>query len=239
MNSVFVTVSVFFLAFSGVLSSPKAGFYIDNGMDQTAIDREMSKVEKHEMELEILNLLGLPNRPKRITKSLKKSAPKFLLDIYKSLMETENEGHSRSERSADLNLSGEEQNAINESDVIMTFESINHHVSSVRHERGKRLWFNVTEMPIAENVVGAELRIFQKETNSQKKNKNNIYTVTVYELVNTDSGERELEYISAINTTGRFTGWLGLNLTACLPTWVAFPNSNKGLYLSVHPADKP
>lgn len=104
-------------------SSPKAGIYVDNGFDQTAIDREMSKVEKHEMELEILNLLGLPNRPKRISKSLKKSAPKFLLDVYRSLMEKENEG-SRHERSADLNLSGDEQNAIDESDVIMTFESI-------------------------------------------------------------------------------------------------------------------
>lgn len=51
--------------------------------------------------------------------------------------------------------------------------------------------------------------------------------------------ERELEYISAVNTTGNFVGWLKLNLTACLPTWVAFPDSNKGLYLSVHPVDKP
>lgn len=51
--------------------------------------------------------------------------------------------------------------------------------------------------------------------------------------------ERELEYIAAINTTAGFSGWLELNLTSCLATWVAFPNSNKGLYLSVHPADKP
>jgi bone morphogenetic protein 7 len=188
MNSAaIVSGFVMLLVIGGVLSSPKAAIYIDNGFDQTAIEREISKVEKHEMELEILNLLGLPNRPKRISKSLKRSAPKFLLDVYKSLMEKENEGHSRSKRSVDLNLSGEEQNAIDESDVIMTFESINHHVSSVRHERGKRLWFNVSEMPIAENVVGAELRIYQKEINATKRAKN-LYTVTVYELVNTDSG---------------------------------------------------
>lgn len=72
------------------------------------------------MELEILNLLGLPNRPRRIKDSpLKKSAPRFLLDVYKTLMEDEN---SREERSVDF--SGEEQNAIEKSDVIMTFESI-------------------------------------------------------------------------------------------------------------------
>ncbi|XP_044266270.1 protein 60A-like [Tribolium madens] len=230
-------VLVFSLVLGEVLCWPHAGVYIDNGLNQTIIDREMTPAEKREMEMEILNLLGLPERPKRVSKSLKRSAPRFLLDIYKSLMEEENGGH-RSERSADLNLSGDEQNAIDESDVIMTFESINHHVSSVRHERGKRLWFNVSEMPIAENVVGAELRIYQKEILSPKKARN-VYTVTVFELVNTDSGERELEYISAVNTTGSFTGWLNLNLTACLPTWVAFPDSNKGLYLSVHPVDKP
>jgi bone morphogenetic protein 7 len=70
---------------------------------------------------------------------------------------------------------------------VILFFSADHHVSSVRHERGKRLWFNVSEMPIAENVVGAELRIYQKEINATKRAKN-LYTVTVYELVNTDSG---------------------------------------------------
>ncbi|KAJ8944834.1 hypothetical protein NQ314_009375 [Rhamnusium bicolor] len=108
-----------------VSSNPKAAIYIDNGHDQTAIDRLMTKDEKKEMELEILNLLGLPNRPRKINKSpLKKSAPRFLLDIYKSLMNDENDENNRSKRSSDINLSGEEQQQIDQSDVIMTFESI-------------------------------------------------------------------------------------------------------------------
>lgn len=120
MNSV---VALFFVLFTTTFGS-KAGIYLDNGFDQTQIDHEMSKVEKQEMELEILNLLGLSQRPKKtMNGSLKRSAPKFLLDIYKSLMNQEDE-KSRHERSADLNFTGEEQNAIDESDVIMTFESI-------------------------------------------------------------------------------------------------------------------
>lgn len=51
--------------------------------------------------------------------------------------------------------------------------------------------------------------------------------------------ERELEYVSAINTTAGFTGWITLNVTSCLATWVAFPEANKGLYLSVHPLNRP
>lgn len=51
--------------------------------------------------------------------------------------------------------------------------------------------------------------------------------------------ERELEYVTAINTTAAYSGWLELNVTAPLTTWIAFPDSNKGLYISVHPIDRP
>lgn len=100
-----------------------SGFYLDNGIDQTIIDHAMTKQEKHEVEHEILNLLGLPTRPKRKSLGpLHKSAPKFLMDVYKSLMEDQN-GRYRRNADSELNLSGEEQHAIDESDIIMTFES--------------------------------------------------------------------------------------------------------------------
>ncbi|CAH0557682.1 unnamed protein product [Brassicogethes aeneus] len=239
MRAVSVICLVVTLKCSAIFCTPKAAIYVDNGFDQTSIDHIMSSQEKEEMQLEILNLLGLPNRPRRVNKApLKRSAPKFLLDIYKTLMEEENDENGRAKRSTDTSFSGEEQKQIDTSDMIMTFESINHHVSSVRHERGKRLWFNVTEVPIAEDVVGAELKIYQNEKLS-KKHPDTQYTITVYQLINTDNGERELEYISAVNTSATFNGWLGLNLTECLASWVAFPESNKGIYLSVHPVDKP
>ncbi|KAB0797560.1 hypothetical protein PPYR_08553 [Photinus pyralis] len=238
MNGFSLNVYYFFISIYVCSAYSPAGLYIDNGLDQTIIDRAMSTQEKHEMELEILNLLGLPNRPRRgINAPLRKSAPRFLMDVYRSLMEKDEEGIGRVDRSADLYISGEEQTAIDESDVIMTFES-SHHVSGVRHERGKRLWFNFTEVPIQNEIVGAELRIYQNNINNSMHS-NVSYTVTAYQLINSEEGERELEYIIAVNTTEDFTGWLELNLTNSLSTWVAFPNSNKGLYLSVHPAEKP
>lgn len=60
-------------------------------------------------------------------------------------------------------------------------------MSSVRHERGKRLWFNVSEVPVAEDIVGAELRIYKNEEKT-KKNPNGIYVVTAYQLIRTDNG---------------------------------------------------
>lgn len=233
-----VVLCMVFVKFTTVLCTPKAAIYVDNGRGQTAIDRLMTNDEKREMEIEILNLLGLPNRPRKINKAtVTKSAPKFLLDIYKSLLEEEDEDdHKRSKRSSGLNLSGEEQKKIDQSDVIMTFESISHHVDSVRHERGKRLWFDVSELPVAEDIVGAELRVYQNQSLSKHKNKN--YTVTAYQLINSTNGESELEYISEVQTTAEYSGWLGINVTKCLSVWVAFPDFNKGIYLSVHPTDK-
>ncbi|CAG9771797.1 unnamed protein product [Ceutorhynchus assimilis] len=230
--------AVFLSLLSSGWCDPKAAIYVDNGRGQTAIDRMMTKDEKREMELEILNLLGLPNRPRKINKAtVKKSAPKFLLDIYKSLLEEDDEGFRRVKRETDdLNISGEEQQKIDQSDVIMTFESINHHVDSVRHERGKRLWFDVSELPVAEDIVGAELRIFQNQSLSRHKDRN--YTVTAYQLINSEEGESELEYMSEVETTADANGWLGINVTKCLATWVAFPESNKGIYMSVRSTDK-
>ncbi|XP_076271007.1 TGF-beta family member glass bottom boat isoform X1 [Rhynchophorus ferrugineus] len=234
-----VLVCVVLLEIASVSCGPKAAIYVDNGRGQTAIDRMMTKDEKREIEMEILNLLGLPNRPRKINKAtVKKSAPKFLMDIYRTLLEEEDDEneHQRAKRSLELGFSGDEQKKIDQSDVIMTFESINHHVDSVRHERGKRLWFDVSELPVAEDIVGAELRIYQNESLSRHRSGN--FTVTAYQLIDTDAGENELDYISEINTNFQFSGWLGLNVTKCLSTWVAFPTSNKGIYLSVHPTDK-
>lgn len=62
-----------------------------------------------------------------------------------------------------------------------------HHVSGVRHERGKRLWFNVSEVPVAENIVGAELRIYQN-ANFSSKHSNQQYTVSAFQLTRSDGG---------------------------------------------------
>lgn len=97
-----------------------SGLYIDNGVDQTIVQRFMTRQEKREVEHEILNLLGLQFRPRPAnSKTLGSSAPKFLLDVYKSLLDSPNSRSTRSE----FNLSGRDLHAIDESDVIMTFTS--------------------------------------------------------------------------------------------------------------------
>lgn len=46
------------------VSARMSGFYIDNGVDQTIMEDVLDDESKHAVEHEILELLGLPDRPK-------------------------------------------------------------------------------------------------------------------------------------------------------------------------------
>lgn len=109
-----------FVVFSFV-NARLSGIYYDNGLDQTVIQKLLTKQEKREVEHEILNLLGLPSRPRRRASldnvHLGSSAPKFLLDVYRSLLDHPGPRTVRSE----FTLSGQDQQAIDESDIIMSF----------------------------------------------------------------------------------------------------------------------
>jgi len=49
---------------------------------------------------------------------------------------------------------------------------------------------------------------------------------------------RELQSVDAINVTTSKESWLTLNVSEALHHWVNNPDGNRGLYLSVHPADR-
>lgn len=104
-----------------------SGLYVDNGFDQTIVHRVVSQREKREVEHEILNLLGLPDRPKNTAgrpPQVKRSAPKFLLDIYKNALgedEDEKPIGEQQRRAGEFDLTGQDFRAIDQSDVIMTF----------------------------------------------------------------------------------------------------------------------
>jgi hypothetical protein len=57
------------------------------------------------------------------------------------------------------------------------------HPSGLRHKRGRRLWFDVSEVPVGERIVSAELRLFLSEGAALQR-----ATVSVYQLVEDDRG---------------------------------------------------
>jgi bone morphogenetic protein 7 len=103
---------VMFVLFPALACAALSGLYVDNGVDRTEMARALTRNERREVEHEILSLLGLSSRPSRAPPG--SAAPQFLLDVYKSLLDAPR---------GDLNLSGRDLNAINESDVIMSFAS--------------------------------------------------------------------------------------------------------------------
>ena len=57
------------------------------------------------------------------------------------------------------------------------------HQSGLRHERGRRLWFDVSEVPAGERIVSAELRLFRSEGSASQR-----ATVSVYQIVADERG---------------------------------------------------
>nr|AHH30785.1 glass bottom boat [Clogmia albipunctata] len=237
-----------------------SGFYTDNGIDRTVLHRTMDRDDQQEVEHEILELLGLPDRPRKhqIHPSLRKSAPQFLLDIYRRLAEEDNNSNNgaspRSTRSTPTeNLITEiDRQVIDQSDIIMTFLNKNHHVSEVRHERGRRIWFDVSEVSKELSLMMAELRVYQKEATKPLKNSSHhnhhqyfspesreIFTISVYDIIKMEDGHKELELLAAVNTTSDHIGWLELNVTGALSRWIGNLPQNRGLYISAHTINRP
>lgn len=89
------------------------------------MDTEITDEEKRELEEKLLDFLGLPGYDKIPSRNtdLRKPASTFLMDIYKSWMEEEEDG-KRKKREIESSLTKDEQDAIEVSDLIMTFESV-------------------------------------------------------------------------------------------------------------------
>lgn len=61
-------------------------------------------------------------------------------------------------------------------------------ISGVRHEKGKRLWFNVSEVLLSESIIGAEMRIYQDGNFAKKHKQYKDYSVTVFQLTENNEG---------------------------------------------------
>lgn len=65
-------------------------------------------------------------------------------------------------------------------------------VNGVRHERGKRLWFDVSDVPVADTLVGAEVRLYKivsenEEDLSEELDEASV-TITMYQVIEVSNG---------------------------------------------------
>jgi len=237
-----VTVLIVIVVVIRVSESSISGYYFDNGDDQTVLDEAMSSVEQEVMQEEILHLLGLHYRPasshRRSRLPGNSTVPTFMKDIYMSLLnEAGDSGEIKNLTFQNLDSLSESQfqiedkdlQAINESDVIMSFVNYGH---QEEFEVTRRFWFDVSEVPLGDTILTSELRIF-KESRTGGDGK---FRVAVYQLVDGTTGEEEL--LDYVNVALDQQGWIVLDVSSAMLFWQAFPKHNLGLMLKVSPTDK-
>lgn len=123
----------YFVCFKVVLGSTASGIYYDNGVDQTVVHKALNVQEKKEVQSEILQLLGLQHRPypfsynkvagNRQNNVNLNSAPRFLMDVYESLVEEESGELKLPSKvlGREFIVSEMDLDFIDEADLIMSF----------------------------------------------------------------------------------------------------------------------
>ncbi|BES89035.1 glass bottom boat [Nesidiocoris tenuis] len=203
-----------------------SGVYVDNGKDQTVVHHELSHRERRHFELEFLDLLGV-QKPPRVTRSIpvRSSGHKFLLDLYKSQLDS----GTRSTRSG-FDISEQDLSVIQESDAILSLKNLyrsENETSAIQ----QKLWFDVgTISPAVERIIKAELRVFQSSLGTAPADK--LYSVTVHQIVRS-SDEEELQLVGTVNTSVAFEGWHSFNITGPLAQW-KLTGQNYGLYIQAY-----
>lgn len=134
--------------------------------------------------------------------------------MYKNLNDEANESAGgRHVRSTDLDegenfITDVDKVAIEQSDIITTFlnkskayfiwhgrqysqvrfscYSIGNHITEVRHERGRKLWFDISEVASDSTLMMAELRIFQNPALGRWQDINKEFIINVYFLTDSE-----------------------------------------------------
>lgn len=218
-----------------------SGFYYDNGKGQTVLQSRLDPREQEVMQEEILHLLGLNYRPhssssgsnkRRANPSSNSTVPTFMKDIYRSLLnEVGDDGEIKNLTFQNLDVLHDSQfhledkdlQAINESDIIMSFVNYGH---QEEFEFTRRFWFDVSEVGLADDVLSSELRIYK-----EARDGDSAFKVSVYQLVDGTTGEDDR--LDSVTVSQSQEGWIILETSKALRFWQAFPKHNLGLLLKV------
>ena len=225
-------------------NSRRSGFYIDNGQNQTIIHRVPRNIINSDYEYKILKLFGLPEYLQNVTikaPPIKRSAPKFLLNIYKNVPAfadaTSRHVNQKREVSSEFGLTDKSLNTIEKSDVIMTFVAQKKHgAPGVKPDRLNRIWFDVRSVKEDNTFLSAELRLYRDRF--EKDSTNREFRITVHRVVSSKNGEREIIYVDAVDTEFERVGWITLNISESLNFWINNNHrDNRGLTLVFHTLD--
>uniref|UniRef100_T1J3K1 TGF-beta family profile domain-containing protein n=1 Tax=Strigamia maritima TaxID=126957 RepID=T1J3K1_STRMM len=109
----------------------------------------------------------------------------------------------------------------------------------LRHEKDRRFWFDMSQVPLGETLLGAELRIYKEEAHRNRhEHENANYTISVYEVIQgIDTRGLEMNIVDDANVTLDYEGWVYLNVSSPVTKWLIFPETNKGLHIQITDAN--
>eukprot|EP00095_Tigriopus_kingsejongensis_P009228 maker-scaffold851_size88925-snap-gene-0.20 protein:Tk09228 transcript:maker-scaffold851_size88925-snap-gene-0.20-mRNA-1 annotation:"tgf-beta ligand glass bottom boat protein" len=237
---------VLYYYFEGILGKglqeyKASGFYFDNGMGQTEIEF-MDLEDQEKLRAEILTLLGLTHAPRKNVhrvdmRSLENhTIPHFMLDIYNSLTVDSTRtgaivGDVSEEKLANnpFQISRIDIQAINESDIIMSFANRGHQEDL---QWTQLFWFDTNELPNPqeETALRAELRLYKGEA-AQDFDPSEEFLIKCYQLVEGSTGEDNL--LDSQKLQFKDQGWIVLDITRALKAWQYDYHTNQGLMVEI------
>ncbi|XP_013879912.1 bone morphogenetic protein 8A [Austrofundulus limnaeus] len=214
--------------------------------------RRLSGREKKEMQKEILNLLGLPGRP-RPHPPLRppSSAPLFMLDLYHAMSaDDDNEvdglgpgGAGRFGAATQVSYAALPTLSthtpplgavVSEADTVMSFVNLVEQERDLLQPRPywKEFRFDLTPLPKGETVTAAEFRIYKTLTVGQRVNR--TLHISVYQIKRENRNrEAELVLLDMQSVPAGQEGWLAFDVTSASNHWLLHPRSNLGIRLYV------
>ncbi|XP_042226679.1 protein 60A-like [Homarus americanus] len=204
------------------------GVWMDDGNGRTVLADNLGSEEAAELARDILDVLDLPAPP--LVREGRHhhhihlhrahgSAPTWLKSVYDTLDE---HGHANS-----AHMDATHRETVTAADTIITFVSRDPPHGRPHHGANKRLYFDVRDVPLDHSLLGAEIQIYRFEGHDEP------LSLHVYMINDDEESESEVARV-----TLREPGWVSINVTAPVLSWLIFPNTNFGLRLAVTSLDR-
>ncbi|XP_070366406.1 bone morphogenetic protein 8A isoform X3 [Equus asinus] len=191
--------------------------------------RRLGPRERRDLQREILEVLGLPGRPRPRTPPAATrppaSAPLFMLDLYHAMAGDDAEDGGPPER------------RLGHADLVMSFVNMVELDRTLGHQEPhwKEFRFDLTQIPAGEAVTAAEFRIYKLPSTHPL---NRTLHVSMFEVVRERANrESDLFFLDLQTLQAGDEGWLVLDVTAASDRWLLNRNKDLGLRLYVETED--
>ncbi|KAF7207596.1 bone morphogenetic protein 7 isoform X1 [Nothobranchius furzeri] len=207
---------------------------LDNEVRSSFLQRRLRNLERREIQREILSILGLPQRPRPLTKQ--PAAPVFMLDLYHTVStDAEPPGHSyykpvlQTPVSAVVSL--QDSHFLEDADTVMSFANlIDRDQDFLFQPHSQEFQFDISRIPEGGAITAAEFRIYKVFI--QERIQNETFRVCVCQVLQkTSNSEVGMLLLDQRDVWASEEGWLVFDLTATSTLWLVRPEQNLGLRL--------